>query len=204
MSDPQTIKQAIELEMLAATLRGSDKLPAIALADLNRIKAIEAGAAALRARPVEPSAPAQEPIHCYAHASGSCVALKKLAALRQSSPAQEIATFNFKAHLQRQREFSERTFGPGERSQGVIDHIRKELREIEAEPRKLSEWIDVVILALDGAWRAGHSPEAIQAALVAKQDKNEAREWPDWRTADPNKAIEHVRVPAPPMGGSTE
>jgi Protein of unknown function (DUF550) len=75
----------------------------------------------------------------------------------------------------------------------VLDHIRKELREIEAEPTSLEEWIDVAILAFDGAWRAGHSPEAIAAAWLGKQAKNEAREWPDCRTAPPDKAIEHVR-----------
>ena len=98
------------------------------------------------------------------------------------------------AHLERQRRFSERTFGPGQRTAGVIDHIRKELRELEAAPADLSEWIDVVILAFDGAWRAGHSPAAIVAALEAKQTRNEGRAWPDWRTADPNRAIEHVRA----------
>lgn len=101
--------------------------------------------------------------------------------------------FDFPSHLQRQREWSERTFGPGARSQGVVDHIRKELREIEADPQDLREWIDVVILALDGAWRSGASPAEIIAALVAKQTRNESREWPDWRTSDPDKAIEHVR-----------
>ena len=30
-------------------------------------------------------------------------------------------------------------------------------------------------------------------ALEALAERNEAREWPDWRTADPNKAVEHVR-----------
>lgn len=34
----------------------------------------------------------------------------------------------------------------------------------------------------------------IVAALVAKQTKNEGRKWPDWRTQDPNKAIEHDRT----------
>jgi hypothetical protein len=97
------------------------------------------------------------------------------------------------AHLRRQREFSDRTFGPGERAAGVLDHIRKELREIEVDPRDLSEWIDVAILAFDGAGRAGYSPEEIAAALVSKQCRNERRTWPDWRTADLNKAIEHVR-----------
>ena len=97
------------------------------------------------------------------------------------------------AHLVRQRAFSERTFGPGSRTAGVVDHIRKELREIEADPADLSEWIDVVILAFDGAWRAGYSCEEVVAALVDKQTKNEARNWPDWRTVPDDKAIEHVR-----------
>lgn len=61
----------------------------------------------------------------------------------------------------------------------------------------LSEWIDVAILALDGAWRAGYSPSEIISALVAKQTKNESRQWPDWRTAPTDKAIEHVRAAAP-------
>lgn len=105
-----------------------------------------------------------------------------------------VPAFDMLAHLQRQREWSGRTFGPGPRTAGVIDHIRKELREIEADPTDLSEWIDVVILALDGAWRAGGTPEQIIAALVAKQTKNEGRTWPDWRTVSPDKAIEHDRT----------
>jgi hypothetical protein len=100
---------------------------------------------------------------------------------------------NLALHLHRQRAFSLATFGPGRRTEGVVDHIRKELKEIEAAPEDLSEWIDVVLLALDGAWRSGATPEQIVDALQAKQLKNERRNWPDWRTADPNRAIEHVR-----------
>jgi len=103
-------------------------------------------------------------------------------------------TFDLVAHLHRQREFSERTFGPGPRTKGVLDHIRKELGEVEKDPADLEEWVDVVLLALDGAWRAGHEPEDIAAGIKAKQAKNEARKWPDWRTADRDKAIEHDRT----------
>lgn len=105
-------------------------------------------------------------------------------------------SFDFRNHLQRQREWSGRTFGPYPRTKGVLDHIRKELVEIERAPFDISEWIDVVILALDGAWRAGATPSEIIDALVAKQTKNEGRQWPDWRASDPNKAIEHKRVEA--------
>lgn len=77
---------------------------------------------------------------------------------------------------------------------GVCDHIRKELAEVEESGGSLAEWIDVVILALDGAWRSGATPEQIVSELVAKQTKNEGRRWPDWRTADTGKAIEHDRT----------
>lgn len=59
--------------------------------------------------------------------------------------------FDLVAHLRRQRAFSERTFGPGTRTEGVCDHIRKELIEVRDSGGALAEWIDVVILALDGA-----------------------------------------------------
>jgi ParB/RepB/Spo0J family partition protein len=105
----------------------------------------------------------------------------------------KAARFDLLKHLIRQRKFSEKTFGPGPRTAGVVDHIRKELREIEANPNDLSEWIDVAILALDGAWRAGGTPQPIIDTLVGKQTKNEGRVWPDWRTAPADKAIEHDR-----------
>lgn len=114
-------------------------------------------------------------------------------------------TFDMLQHLERQRAFSEQTFGPGMRTQGVIDHIRKELLEIEAAPTDLSEWIDVAILALDGAWRTGATPQQIIEALVAKQAKNEARQWPDWRTVPVGQAIEHVRAkPSGPLEDSND
>ncbi|PZU83957.1 MAG: hypothetical protein DI527_23405 [Chelatococcus sp.] len=111
--------------------------------------------------------------------------------------------FDLVAHLARQRDFSIETFGPGPRTKGVIDHIRKELTEIEADPSDIEEWVDVIILAFDGAWRAGWEPHKIVEAIVAKQAKNEARQWPDWRTADPDKAIKHVRAPSEGGGGET-
>jgi hypothetical protein len=101
--------------------------------------------------------------------------------------------FDLVAHLYRQRAFSRATFGPGARTKGVLDHIRKELGEIERDPADITEWVDVILLAFDGAWRAGHSPEMIAAGITAKQTKNEMRDWPDWRIADPDKAIEHKR-----------
>lgn len=119
--------------------------------------------------------------------------IERLREAAKRAPANASTAFDFAAHLQRQRTFSERTWGPGARTKGVCDHIRRELAEIEAAPADIVEWIDVVILALDGAWRSGASPAAIIAAMVAKQEKNERCRWPDWRTQPADQAIEHVR-----------
>lgn len=96
-------------------------------------------------------------------------------------------------HLERQRTWSRETFGPGARLGGVLDHIRKELVEVEEHPADATEWADVIILAFDGAWRAGHEPQAILDAIARKQATNESRTWPDWRTLGEDVAIEHVR-----------
>lgn len=101
--------------------------------------------------------------------------------------------FNLADYIQKQIDWSKDTFGPGRRTDGLCKHIAKELKEIEAEPTDLLEWVDVIILALDGAWRAGYLPEDITKALQAKQDTNLARKWPDWRTAPAGQPIEHVR-----------
>lgn len=96
-------------------------------------------------------------------------------------------------HLAHQRAWSLRTFGPGRRTAGIVDHIRRELDEILDEPADLGEWVDVIILGFDGAYRAGHEPQSIIDAIKAKQAKNELREWPDWRTVPQDRAIEHVK-----------
>lgn len=100
-------------------------------------------------------------------------------------------------YFARQIDWSRETFGPDERTRGILDHIRKELAEIEAKPHDLSEWIDVVILAMDGFWRHGGTADDLLPALLAKQRKNMARQWPDWRTAPKDRAIEHVRAAHP-------
>jgi len=106
-----------------------------------------------------------------------------------------VMKFDLVAHIKRQIEFSHQTFGPGPRTKGVLDHIKKEMIEIEEHPLDLKEWVDVIILGIDGAWRAGYTAEQIVQALHAKQSENESRHWPDWRTADTDKAIEHIRDP---------
>lgn len=117
-------------------------------------------------------------------------------------------------HLRRQIAFSRGTFGPDERREMVIDHIRKELVEVEETApttdktgawgfkgcAAANEWTDVVILALDGMTRSliasgmTHDQAADFACvlIVEKQSRNELRTWPDWRTAPVDRAIEHI------------
>ena len=103
------------------------------------------------------------------------------------------------AYLDRQRAWSTETFGPGARTQQIIAHIRQELEEIAENPADVTEWLDVVILALDGAWRTGLGSQEVLDALAAKRDRNEARTWPDWRTIPSTEPIRHLTDPlAPP------
>lgn len=104
-----------------------------------------------------------------------------------------VQQFDLAEHLVRQRAFSLATFGPAYSAAALCDHIGKELVEIRESNGDLSEWVDVIILALDGALRSGAGPQKVIEAIVAKQTKNEGRTWPDWRTAPADKAIEHDR-----------
>jgi hypothetical protein len=100
---------------------------------------------------------------------------------------------SMEAYIRRHREWGVKTFGPHARTKGVIDHIRKELSEIEAKPDDPSEWIDVVILAIDGYLRHGGAPSEFMMQLFAKQRVNFNRDWPNWEDASEDEAIEHVR-----------
>jgi hypothetical protein len=101
---------------------------------------------------------------------------------------------NLIEHLVRQKKWSLKAFGPGDRTHGLIAHILEELKEVsESEGQDIEEWIDVVILAFDGAWRAGFTPYEIAKALKNKQEKNENRKWPDWRQFTNGEAINHIK-----------
>lgn len=100
--------------------------------------------------------------------------------------------FDFLQHLKEQAEWSEKTFGPGNRTPGIVEHLREELDEV-LEDSDISEWMDIVILALDGAWRSGYSPEQIIEGLEAKTLKNHSRSWPDWRQFTNGEPIKHVK-----------
>lgn len=110
-------------------------------------------------------------------------------------------------HLTRQMAFSRATWGPGARTNGIVSHIKQELGEVRDEVREGNthaaslEWTDVVLLALDGLTRSisvkypdrpfDWCAEFAVEVIVAKQGKNELREWPDWRTLSEDVAINH-------------
>lgn len=98
--------------------------------------------------------------------------------------------------IARAREWSLSTFGEGRRTIGVTKHIESEIEEIRQAPTDLEEWIDVVILALDGAWRAGYEPKEIVEMLNAKYKKNFMRKWPPPPPED--QPSFHVEKEAPP------
>lgn len=93
--------------------------------------------------------------------------------------------------IERQGEWSDRTFGPGDRHRGVVEHIRKELNEILENPEDLEEWVDVIILALDGARRSGYNSNQIVQAIIDKQAKNRKRRW---IVRGPDEPSEHDRT----------
>lgn len=97
---------------------------------------------------------------------------------------------SFENHLVRQMVFSRATFGPGTRLEGVLDHMTKEISEVQNSGGDPKEWVDLVILALDGLtrrlWAASNyqitADEVAKLAvdeIIFKQAKNERRNWPD-------------------------
>lgn len=99
-------------------------------------------------------------------------------------------------YIEKQIAWSLAVFGPGRRTKGICEHIRLELNEVEAKPDDLEEWCDVIILALDGAWRAGYSPSQIVDALKYKQSRNFLRSYP--KPVSEDHPSEHVRPAEPP------
>lgn len=116
----------------------------------------------------------------------------------------EEGRFDLATFFDSKAAWSLETFGPGDRYAGVVAHIRKELDEIEATPADPVEWVDVVLLAMDGAWRsAGMTGAGFVGWMKRKDEVNRLRTWPDWRTLKPGEVSEHVK-PAPSSPGASE
>ena len=74
--------------------------------------------------------------------------------------------------LARQVAFGRMAFGPGERREGVLDHMTKELREVRealTQEQRAQEWVDLVLLAQDGLLRCIR--EMLREALKEHADQ---------------------------------
>jgi len=97
-----------------------------------------------------------------------------------------------------QQSWSEKTFGPPEHRGpiGPLKHLAKEAVEASESvgtEHALEELADCLFLLCDATWRSGFWVNDLLKAAYEKLDKNKERTWPDWRTADANAPIEHVR-----------
>lgn len=65
------------------------------------------------------------------------------------------------------------TFGEGDHTASLLAHVKEELAEVEERPGALEEYIDIIILGMDGAWRAGREKEIIPRFSAASlRDKS--------------------------------
>jgi len=97
----------------------------------------------------------------------------------------------FEDYLARHWTWSRAAFGSGRQTNGILEHLGKELAEIRTRPDDLVEWVDVMILAFDGYLRHGGSVDGLMRDLEAKQAENLARRWPP--PGDGERAVEHLR-----------
>jgi Protein of unknown function (DUF550) len=93
-------------------------------------------------------------------------------------------------YVRRQREWSLKTFGEGLHTGPITEHIKKELVEITEAPTDLMEWVDVMILAMDGYQRAGGEPEDLMGLLERKHQINLTRKFPPM---EEGKVSEHIK-----------
>lgn len=96
----------------------------------------------------------------------------------------------FADFLLRKREWSLRTFGADYPLHKVLAHLHKEIEEIRQEPCDLTEWIDAILLSIDGFWRAGGDLRQLEEMLRTKHAINEWREWPE---PTPDEPTCHVK-----------
>ena len=98
--------------------------------------------------------------------------------------------FDFKEFIERKMVWSFNTFGD-QKVCGVIDHIRDELLEVEENPADIEEWVDVLLLTIDGVVRAGFSADDIINELERKHKVNMSRRWEGIEKG--TSAIKHVK-----------
>lgn len=75
---------------------------------------------------------------------------------------------NFSLHdyLRAHNAWSARTFGTDRKPMSIIKHLRKELEELQQKPDDILEYVDIIILAADGAFLCQYTPNQVVEALM--------------------------------------
>ncbi len=100
-------------------------------------------------------------------------------------------TLTIEYFLNQQKDWSFSVFGPNKRTDGILKHIQKECTEVKESPDDLLEWIDIIILAMDGFLRHGGGPNDLLPILNKKLEINKQRSW---NIISDNLPIEHVNI----------
>lgn len=96
--------------------------------------------------------------------------------------------------LKEQHEWSLKTFGPNQRTAGVLDHLQKEIEEVSAQPDDLAEWADCLLLAVDGAMRAGASPQRLAAYISPDTEILEMRKTYSGNLHELKRDVGHMKT----------
>lgn len=101
-----------------------------------------------------------------------------------------MAHHSLEGLIEKQIKISKNKFGTETRTSGIIDHMVEELKEIENNPNDIFEWIDMLILSIDGSWRRGFTPSEIAEAWKQKIDIINNRKYEN--NPDPNKRSKRI------------
>lgn len=78
---------------------------------------------------------------------------------------------------------------PGITTKNKLDHLRKEIDEIESNPSDVAEYADAIMILTSAAHGEGISVEAITKAAWEKIEINKTRKWAQGRDG----VFEHKR-----------
>jgi hypothetical protein len=96
-------------------------------------------------------------------------------------PSYSVLQLNWDSYLLRHIEWGWLTFGTPEEGRGPrgpLDHALKEVAEIEASPKDIVEWIDAIILTIDGYFRAKGDPDVLKLNRIQYLATVEHQSWP--------------------------
>ena len=172
----------------------------------------------LAEQPLPPAEGAEEILHKYVHTINSdgtslVTFMGALKAMREFA-AQQQPTAEGAEKLQKLMtdisEWSNKTFGDGQRNPAIVYHLKKEVNELiavfEGNPRNAHrqlwfEYADCLMLLLDSALHAGFTARDLIDATREKLEINKTRKW---GKPDENGVIEHVEQPQPTAEGAEE